>query len=179
MEPRLQRLPLPANEKRLQQLVLMLLKLDRLLELKLTPRGIEVKRGVEPDEPVVPETIVELGRGMEPPSPDVDFLLKHLPLMESLDFDLDRHPLTTLVVLMARVRTRGLCPAGWFVAEGDQLDEFLGQDEGTLPGELLAVPVHYVPSDQLPKGKLLLVGSTTGHAIDAVYGVGADIGGVT
>lgn len=179
MEPRVQRLPLPANETRLRQLVLELLKLDRLLELKLTPRGIEVQRAVEPDEPVVPETMIELGQGLDPPVPDFEALLKHLPLMESLDFDLERHPLTTLIMLSTKVYARRLRPAGWFIVEGDQLDAFLGQDEGTVPSELFGVPVHYVPQEQLPEGKIVLLGSTTGYAIDAVYGVGADIGGAT
>ena len=178
MEPRIQRLALPANEARLQKLVLMLLKLDRLLELKLTPQGIEVRRAVTPDEAVVPETLVELGRGVEPPEVALEELLRVLPVMEMLDFDLERHPLTTLIALVARVRAHKLKPACWFVEAGDQLDRFLGQDEGTVPSELFGVPVHYVSGEYLPEGKLVLVGSLTGYTIDAALGVGADIGGV-
>lgn len=171
-----QRIPLPTGEKRLLETIAMALRLSQLLELKVTPTGIEVRRGVGEDEPAVPETLLEVARGVDPPAADVDLLLRQLDI-ESLPFDPGRHQLTTLVEMTARVRARQLFCSAWYVAEGDDLDRFLAQPEGTLSAELLGLPVHYVPEDQLPQGKLLLVGSSTRHSIDAAYGVLADIGG--
>lgn len=178
MEQRLQQVPMPPNEKRLQSVVLMLLRLPRLLELKVTPKGIDVKRAVDLSvgEAVVPETVLEVARGEEPDMPDVDFLLKSLEL-EQLADDKERHQLTTLVEMTERVRGRGLHAVAWYVARGDTLDSFLAQPEGTLSAYLLGVPVYYVDEDQLPEGKLLLVGATTAHSIDSAYGITADIGG--
>jgi hypothetical protein len=176
MEPKTQRLPMPQSEARLQETVLLLLRLPQLLELRIQVQGIEVRRAVNEDEDVVPETILEIARGTHTVAPDLSFLLSRLEL-EPLVHDPARHQLTTLMKMMEQVREQGLFPCGWYAAHGDGLDAFLAQPSGTLTPWLFAVPVHYVPSDQLPEGTLLLVGSNTRHSIDAVYGVTADIGG--
>jgi hypothetical protein len=176
MEIKSQRVPMPVNEARLQEVVLLLMRLPQLQELRLSLHGIEVRRGVEDDEAVVPETVLELGKGLEILSPDVDFLLKRLEL-EALPLDPNRHQLTTLIEMAERVRMRRLYASAWYVMEGDGLDRFLAQPPGTLPSWLFGIPVNYVSEEQLPEGKLLLVGSTTRHSIDSTYGISADIGG--
>jgi hypothetical protein len=176
METKSQRVPLPATEKRLQQTVLLILRLPQLLEMRLTLHGIEVRRGVEEDEPVVPETIVEVAKGISPDVPELAFLLKGLEIAV-LPLDPNRHQLTTLIEMTNSLQARGLLACAWFVTEGDGLDAFLAQSPGTLPTSLFGVSVYYVAEDQLPEGKLLLVGSSTGHLIDASHGITADIGG--
>jgi hypothetical protein len=175
METKSQRLSMPATERRMQETVLSILRLPRLLELKVTKGGIEVKRSVEGDEEIVPRTLADVAEGIEPDVPDADFLLKHIELHE-LSLDRERHPLTTLVKMCDHVKHRGLFCVGWYVANGDSLDWFLGQDKGTVPNFLFGIPVHYVPDDQVPEGRLVLVGAKSQYAIDASYGISADIG---
>ena len=93
-----------------------------------------------------------------------------------MELDPNRHQLTTLIDMTRRVEERGLYCSSWYVTSGDHLDSFLAQAPGTLPTALFGLPVHYLSEDQLPDGKLLLVGSTTRHSIDAIYGITADIG---
>lgn len=175
MEIKVQRIQLPASAARLQEVLGLILRLPRLQEMRLTLSGIEVKRAVE-DEEVVPATIVELAAGVTPAEPEVEFLFKSVRL-EALPSDPERHPLHTLIQLMERVRLEQLFPSAWYVTAGDHLDAFLAQPQGTLPVWLFGVPVHYVGEDQLPDGRIVLIGSTTRHSIDATFGVTADIGG--
>lgn len=176
MENKLQKLPMPNTEARLQEVVLLILRLPRLLEMRVATTGIEVRRIVGEDEEVVPTTLVERARGLEPEQPDVDFLLKHVAI-EALPLDPNRHQLTTLIEMVERVRLKGLKACAWYVARGDGLDRFLAQPPDTLSAWLLGIPVNYVGEDQVPEGTLLLVGSTTGHSIDSSFGISADIGG--
>lgn len=176
MEIQAQKLGLPTNVIRLKETILSLLQLPKLQELRITSDAIEVKRGVEDDDEVIPESLVESSKGMEPPDPDVPFLLSRIQL-EQLPIEPERHQLTTLIQMTALVREQGLHCSAWFVAQGDGLDSFLGQQEGTLPSELFGIPVYYVAGDHLPDGRLLLIGSRTRYSIDALYGVVADIGG--
>jgi hypothetical protein len=171
-----QKLPLPGNEIRLQEVIAQVLRLKSLLELKITPNGLEVRRQVQSEEPVVPESIAELARGLDAPLPDLPFLLGRLEL-EELRFDPDRHPLHTVMNMFERVGAQHLHPTCWFVRDGDDLDAYVALPVGAKPQVFLGHPVHYVTDDALPEGKLLLVGSRTRQAIDAVYGVTADIGG--
>ena len=175
MEPKTQHLAMPVTEARLQQVMTMLLRLPRLVELRVAVSGIDVKRGVEDEELVVPETIVEIAKGIVPEEPELSVLLKTIEL-EPLPDVPERHPLTTLIAMTAKVRAQGLFSSGWYVAEGDSLDHYLAQPKGTLSPSLLGIPVHYVNREQLPVGKLLLAASTTRHSIDATYAVSADIG---
>lgn len=170
------RIPMPVDTKRLRETVLLILDLPSVMELRIALLGIEVQRYVEEGEPIVPQTILDIAKGLEPEAPEAEFLLKHLKL-EALDSDPDRHPLTTLIEMAERVRNEGLYTSAWYVARGDSLDSFLAQPTGTLPAYLLGLPVYYVQEDQVPEGKLLLVGSSTRHSIDSTYGVTADIGG--
>lgn len=175
MEKKRQVLPLPPTPQRLQQVVSMLLQLPAMLELKVTSTGIIVERGID-DGPVVPETIVEIAKGVVPDEPPLSVLLTSVTL-DTLPIDRDRHQLTTLLEMTSRVYKKGLYPSGWYVAEGDGLDAFLAQAKGTLSPFLLGVPVHYVPHEELPPGSLVLMASSTRFSIDATYGVTADIGG--
>lgn len=167
---------MPVDQKRLRETVLMILDLTSVMELRVAVLGLEVQRNVEEGEPVVPQTILDVAKGLEPEAPEAEFLLKHL-VLEALDSDPDRHPLTTLIEMADRVRGKGLHASAWYVARGDGLDSFLAQPTGTLPAYLFGLPVYYVQEDQMPEGKLLLVGSTTHHSIDSTYGITADIGG--
>jgi hypothetical protein len=175
MEIKTQKLSMPTNARRLADLVLLLLRMPRLQMLRVTAGGIDVARAVEADEPIVPETLVELSNGVMSESVDLDILLKTI-LVEALPFDPERHQLTTLVQMVARVRDKGLFPCDWYAPEGDGLDAFLGQAEGTLPAELFGIAVHYVKEDQLPENRLLLVGAETRASVDARYGITADMG---
>lgn len=175
MELTTQRLPMPPTEAYLQQVVSLLLRLPKLTEVRVSVSGIEVKRTIE-DEPVVPETIVELSRGLVPEEPELQLLLKNVEL-EVLPYAPDRHQLTALILMTEKVRQRGVYATAWYVTEGDGLDFFLAQPRGTVPAYLFGLPVHYVAEEQLPVGKLLLLGSTTRYTIDATYGVITDIGG--
>jgi hypothetical protein len=176
MEAKSQRLAMPPTEARMQEAVLSILRLPQLMELKVMVTGIEVKRGVEGDEPVVPETILDISKGLVPDVPDVEFLLKQLEI-EALRFDTTRAELHTLLEMTQKVVDRGLFCCAWYVAQGNGLDYFLANPRGTMPAALFGIPVHYVSTDDLPEGKLLLVGSTSRYPIDSVYGVSADIGG--
>lgn len=176
MEIRAQRLPMPVNEARLQETILHLLRLPQLQELKVSLQGLEIRRVVEEHEVVIPETIVDVARGKTPVVPDLGLLLKTIEV-EALQFSQERHQLTTLMQLTEKVLERDLHCVCWYVAEGDTLDAFLAQEPGTCPSALFTFPVYYVPAEQLPEGKLLLVGSRTRHLIDAQYGISADIGG--
>ncbi len=175
MQPRTQRLPMPPTEARLHELVGHLLRLSGLLELRVTPQGVAVTRGLEDvEEPVVPETLVDLARGVVPDEPDLAFLLQRVEL-EALPLDPARHQLHVLLDVVERVRRRGYKPCAWYVAQGDDLDAYLAQPMGTVPAWLFAIPVRYVSADDLPPGKLVLLGSKTGYAVDAAYGVAADM----
>lgn len=177
MEIKGQRILLPSSLERLQEVVMMCLRLPALLELRVTHDGVDVKRGVSDGELVVPETIRELGQGAEPPQVDTEFLLRALAL-EELPFEPDRHPLHTFRDMMDRVsQIQQLYPVLWLSPRGDSLDAYMALPQGTMPRMLFGLPVHYVDEDQLPGGRLLLVGSTTRYVVDASYGVTADIGG--
>lgn len=171
-----QRLPLPGHAGRLQEVALQILRLPHLLELKVTPNGLDVMRHSLEGEPVVPESLVELARGLEAPLPDLPFLLGHIEV-EELPFDPTRHPLHTLMGMFDAVSLRNLYPVCWFVREGDSLDAFLALPVGTKPAVFLGQPVYYVTSEELPEARMLLVGARTRQAIDATYGITADIGG--
>lgn len=175
MEIKTQKLPLPGNARRLADLVLQLLRLPQMAALRVTPSGIEVSRAfANGEEEIVPQTLVELASGIVPEAVDLDILLKSITV-DALPFDPERHQLTALIQMTAKVRERGLYPVDWYAAEGDHLDSYLGQAEGTLPNELFGIPVHYVKEDQLPEGKLLLVGAETRASIDARYAVMVDM----
>jgi hypothetical protein len=171
------RLPLPRTEARLELLMVQLLRLPNVLELRLTEGGIEIRRGVpdEGTELVVPESYRELAQGVTPPEPEPQHLLKSIEMVE-LEPDPERHPLTTLIAMMERLRKQGLEPCRWYVTDGDALDSFLANPRGTLPTHLFHVPVVYVHEDLVPEGRLLLVGSPTRYSIDAMYCVTAEIG---
>lgn len=175
METKAQRMPLPVSVPRLQEVVSLILKLPQLQEMRLMLTGIEVKRAVE-DEDVIPQTILEIGRGLVPDKPGLDFLLKSVRL-EALPVDFERHPLHTLIHMTRRIHEEELYPCAWYVTEGDHLDAYLGQAKGTLVPWLLGVPVNYVSEDQLPDGRIVLVGSPTRYSIDATFAVTADMGG--
>lgn len=175
MEVRSHRLPLPKSHEQLESLLLQLVRMPMLQELKLGLHGIEVKRGVEEDEVVVPESLQELAKGMSPPDPDVAFMLKQLTLVE-VEPDAKRHPLTTLIVMMEMVRNAGYNAVDWYVCDGDSLDAYVCNPKGTQPSFLFGVPVHYVAESVVPEGRLVLVGSPTRFSIDAAYSVTAEIG---
>lgn len=176
MEIKTQRMPLPVNERALHEVTGLILRLPQLHELKVTTTGVEVRRGVGTEEEVVPETVLEIARGVAPDAPDAAFLLSRIEL-ESLPASHEMHPLHVLMSMMMRLQERRLLPCVWYVAVGDHLDKYLALRRGTLAPMLFAVPVHYVSEDQLPEGKLVLVGSPTRYLVDASYGVLADIGG--
>jgi hypothetical protein len=175
MEVRSHRLPLPRNHEQLESLLLQLVRMPLLQELRLGLHGIEIRRGVEEDEVVVPESLEELAKGVTPPDPDIAFMLGQLTLVE-VDPDPKRHPLTTLIVLMEMVRTAGYNAVDWYVCDGDSLDSFVCNPKGTKPKFLFGLPVHYVSDAVLPEGRLVLVGSPTRFSIDAAYSVTAEIG---
>jgi len=175
MEIKTQKLSMPTNARRLADLVLLLLRVPRMQALRVTPGGIEVSRQVEPDEPIVPLTLVEMSEGIVQEYVDLDMLLKTI-VVEALPFDPDRHPLTTLITMFTRVCSRGLFPSDFYAPDGDGLDAYLGQAAGTLPTDLFGIPVHYVMEDQLPEGRLLLVGADTRASVDARYAITADMG---
>lgn len=160
----------------MQDAVVSVLRLSRVAEVRITPEGIDVKRQIEDEEAVIPESIRQAARDIDEDMPDTGFLLSNITV-ESLPLDPERHALTTLIAMMSRLHERGLYPSAWYVARGDTLDAFLGQAEGTLPSFLFGVPVYYVEEDHVPEGRLVLIGSRTRYAIDTVYGITADIGG--
>jgi hypothetical protein len=175
MEARTHRLPLPKSEMLLESLILQLLRMPMLQELKLGLHGIEIRRGVQEGEPVVPESMEELAKGIAPPDPDVAYMLSQLTMLE-LEPDPVRHPLTTLIVMMELVRAAGYLAVGWYVCAGDGLDAFVCNPKGTLPKFFFGLPVHYVVESVVPEGRLVLVGSPTRFSIDAAYSVTAEIG---
>lgn len=174
METRLARLSMPPNERLLQETVLLVLRLPNLLRLEVTPKGLEITRAVDAGEDVLSQTVEDTARGLEPETADIEFLLKNLRL-HALPFVPDRPELHTLIDMYKTLSMHALQPVAWYVPRGNSLPYFLALRMNEQPAELLGVPVHYVSDDQMPEGKLLLVGSKTRYAIDAEFGVITDI----
>lgn len=171
------RLPFPKNVVRLQEILSYILKLPGLVSFQVTGSGIEVTRNVEEDEPPVPLTLLALANETEISAPRVSDLAKVIDIVATTAVP-GAHPLTVLMKMTSDVVAATLEPTLWICRRGDWLNSWLGlpasheRDDETLMG----IPIVYTTEEDLPQGKLLLLGSLTRIAADAVMGVVAEIG---
>jgi hypothetical protein len=165
------RFALPRSLKNLQEGVYRLLELPKLAELRVTPGGIELTRST--DEPI-PSGILQSFEGAEDQYPEIELIIEAVAL-DVLAFDPSHHPLTVLLKLFEAVTSKDLRAVAWYAPADDSLDAYLGLPESTLPQSLFGLPVRYVAPSML-ENKLLLLASETAFAMDASYGIVADIG---
>ncbi len=159
---------LPSGHARLVEFLAKLLQLPALQEVRVSPAGISVTRGVEP---VIPEGLHALLAGDAAGEPDLLFLMQRLDL-QVLPAEKQRHQLETFVEAFAALGGRH--PVLLASRTVDELAGYLGYEEGKILTTLFGVPV--VAHSYVESGHFILFGSPTGHHFEIDTAVLLDTG---
>lgn len=166
---------LPKKLEKLQEIVCYVMRMPEVQSFAVSHEGIVVSRAVAENEAVLTTALLQIAASSELEVPPLSALSEVIDI-EHARLPPGTHPLTQLLDLMRQVPT----PTAWYVTRGDYLASWLGEPaiDESAPQTLCALPVYFVPPDELPGGKLLLVSSPTRSLTDADVAVIADIGGL-
>lgn len=161
----------PSADVQLLRFLSRLLKLERLQRIELTAQSIFVSRLVTEGEDVLPQGLSQV---LEMPElPDVEFLLQRLELM-NCSVEAPSNPVIGLHTAVRDLEARGLIACAVLAPEGDYFDAYFGFPEDANVDRFLGMLV--VRSNQIEGGKLVILGSVLGMAVEATHGVVLDTG---
>ena len=148
------------------------LKLPLVQRIEMTSTGIFVQRGVADGEEVRPDGLLASFTGAELDAPDVAFLLGYLQL-EACGYD-GENPMAGWDAAVAELLKVKLQPCAVLAPVGDYFDAYVGLPEGSMAQHFCGLPV--LRGQAVQPGKLIFVGSSTGHLADADKGFVLDTG---
>lgn len=164
--------PLPKTEDEIFALIKRILGLPRVMEFKLTPKSVQIRRSIRPDEEVLPEVTEEVAASL-----GVKDLIKTLE-MDDYPFDRAEHPFHAFMNALRLINSRGLHATHVIAQDAEMFAAWLNLPWIPQSGEkVMGLRALFDNSEDLAD-KVLFLGSVnnTGFLTDAVLGVVVDMG---